>query len=173
MKKIRLAVAGLLVSIHAFSQVASSETFGATVPKEASKLTRKQLVNILHDNYKWPAIQPNRENIYQLNGLLISYWGLSVNSDYHKNLEASQKEILGYLKRDELNTINESKIVVVNNIKFLVYEYQRGDEVYLRFQSDFDKNLKNVNGIIQFKKPDEEKAQKTLQDLLQSIHFKE
>lgn len=66
-----------------------------------------------------------------------------------------------------------SKIIAINNIRFLVYEYQRGDDLNLRFQSDFDRNRNSVNGLIQFKKPDEQKAQKALDDLLHTIHFKE
>jgi len=54
----------------------------------------------------------------------------------------------------------------------LIYEYQKEDEVYLRFQTDFKKN-KNFGGIIQFKTSDEEKAQKALKELLQSVNFKD
>jgi len=66
-----------------------------------------------------------------------------------------------------------SKIITVNNIRFLIYEYQRNEEFYLRFQSELDRNRNNISGLIRFEKADEHKAQTALNDLLQTIHFKE
>jgi len=115
----------------------------------------------------------NKENYYKLDGVLISFWDLSVNPEFKKTLQASQSEMLGYLARNKENTVNFSKIITVNNIQFLVCQYQKQNEVYLWFKSDFNKDNKDICGIIQFKKPDEDKAEKALKDLLQSMHFKD
>src|SRR6185503_5062436 len=173
MKKINLLIICFLLGYSAFGQVPSTETFGATVPKEAIKLDRDHVLSIAHKTLRQSYVAPGIENTYQLDGLVISYWGLSVSPDNTKSLEDSQKEILGLLKRNEGDIVKNSKIVTVNNIRFLVYEYHRGDDVSLRFQSELDKNHKNVNGLIQFKKPDEDKAHKALDDSLHTIHFKD
>ncbi len=154
-------------------QAPTSEVVSANMPKGATKLSREQLTNYVHNNFKQSALPLEKENLYQLDGLIISFWDLSVNPEFKKSLQASQSEMLAVLKRNSENTINYSKIITVNNIQYLVYQYQKNDEVFLRFQSEFNKNNKNICGLIQFKKPDEDKAQKALQTFLESVHFKE
>jgi len=163
----------LLGYFYVIAQALSKKTFSATVPKEAIKLDRGHALSLVHQNSRPSYTPPGIDNTYQLNGLIISYWGLSVPADYHKTLENTQTEILGYMKLGKPTPVVFSKIIAINNIRFLVYEYQRGDDLNLRFQSDFDRNRNSVNGLIQFKKPDEQKAQKALDDLLHTIHFKE
>jgi|GEM_PF-3444296 len=147
LKKINFLSIGFLFGLSAFGQAPSKETFGATAPKQAIKIDKEHLVTILHQSRRQSTVPTDNENTYQLDGLLISYWGLSVNADYHKTLEESQSEILGYLKGDKENNKVNSKIIAVNNIKFLIYEYQRNDQFYLRFKSEFDKNYHNINGV--------------------------
>jgi len=165
----------LFFSYFAYGQAPSDETFNAAAPRGAEKLTKERFRSIVHRDYKRSVISENHENIYQLDGLLISYWGLSVKPDYDKSLEASQAEMLEILKiSPPKNIVDFSKIIVVNNIKFLVYQYHNEyDEFFLRFQSNFNKDHKNINGLIQFKKPDEEKAHAALQNLLRTIHFRD
>jgi hypothetical protein len=173
-QKITLFILGFFFSFYAMGQQpTSSEVVNAVMPKGATKLTGEQLSNYVCKNYIRPGIPLDKENTYQLDGLLISFWDLSVKPEFKKSLQDSQSEILAILKRNDENVINYSKIIAVNNIQFLVYEYQKSDEVYLWFRSDFNKNNENIIGTIQFKKPDEDKAQKALQTFLQTVHFKE
>jgi len=173
MKKIFLLLAGLFCSLYAMGQAPTRDVFTADTPKGATRLSKEQLLSYMHHNFKTSAVPDDKEHTYKLDGLLISYWSLSVNPEFKKSLQASESEILAVLKRNPENVIHYSKIVSANKIQFLVYEYQRNDEVLLRFQSEFNKDNKNINGLIQFKKLDEEKAQKALQDFLKSVHFKE
>jgi len=173
MKKILFLIAGLFLSLYAVGQVPSSNVVIATMPKGATKLTRDHLLNIVHNDYKRSSIPLDKENTYQLDGVLISFWDLSVNPEFKKSLKASQSEMLEYLGRNKENVVNYSKIISVNNIQYLVCEYQNNDEVYLWFKSDYNKKNKDINGVVQFKKPDEEKAHKALNDFLSTVHFKE
>jgi len=173
MKKILFLIAGLFLFFYAVGQTPSSNVVTATMPKGATRLTRAQLINIVHNNYKKSGIPLDKGNTYQLNGILISFWDLSVNPEFKKSLKASQSEMVGYLSRNKENIIHYSQIIKVNNIHYLVCEYQNDDEIYLWFKSDYNKNDKDINGVIQFKKPDEDKAHKALDDFLSTVHFKE
>jgi hypothetical protein len=163
----------LLFGLKLSGQAPISEVVDATLPKGAKLLTKEQLIAYTKSNYKRSQIPTDKKNTYQLDGLLISVWDLSVNPGLKRSLQASQSEMLGYLKRNTENTINYSKIITVNNIQFLVCEYQKQDEVYLWFKSDYNKANKNISGVIQFKKPDQNKAEAALQTFLASVHFKE
>ncbi len=172
MKKISFLVAGLFLSHFAMSQVnGHSDVVNITIPKKAAKLTKEKLVTYTNSNYKRSQVPIDKENIYQIDGLIVSFWDVPASESNKRDLPVIQSEILGILKRNNENVINYSKIITVNNIQFLVFEYQKGDEVFLRFISEL-KNHKNLNGIIQFKKPDEDKAQEALKDLLGGMHFK-
>jgi hypothetical protein len=173
-QKITLLILNLFFGLYAMGQQnPSSEVVSATMPIGTKHLTKAKVLDYVHKNYKRSQISVDRKNIYQLDGLLISFWDLSINPEFKKSLQDSQSEMLGLLKRNPENVINYYKIITVNNIQFLIYEYQKQDEVFLRFQSEYDKNNKDICGLIQFKTPDEAKAQKALNDLLQTVHFKE
>jgi len=173
MKNITFFTICLFFSIHAIGQIPKSDVVSLSVPNGARSLTKEQLSKIVHNNFKRSGVPLNMENYYQLDGLIISFWDHeeNVSPEFQRSLEEIKSGMLGILKQNN-DTVNFSKIITINSIQFLVYEYQKEDEVYLRFQTGF-KNNKNFGGIIQFKKPDEAKANKALQDLLQSIRFKD
>jgi hypothetical protein len=172
MKNIVFLIIGLLISSQLIGQTPKSDVVSVRLPHGATSLTKEQLSKVAHNNFKRSGVPLDVENYYQLDGLIISFWDIEVNPDFNRSLEEIRSGMVAILKRNN-DTVNFSKIITVNNIQFLEYEYQKDDEVYLRFQSEFNKNHKNICGIIQFKKPDQDKAHKALQDLLQSIHFKD
>lgn len=172
MKKTIFLIGSLFFSLLAVGQAPASNVVIATMPKGATKLQGQQLSKFVHDNYKGLGIPLDKENTYKVDGILISFWDLYVNPGFKKSLQASQAEMLG-IRRLNKDTVNFSKIISVNNIHFLVYEYQKSNEVFLRFQSEFNKNNKNICGIVQFKKPDEVNAHKALDDFLSTVHFRE
>ena len=45
--------------------------------------------------------------------------------------------------------------------------------MFLRFQSEYNSKNRNICGIVQFKKTDENDAHAALKELLESVHFKE
>jgi hypothetical protein len=165
-------IACLFFNIGAWGQVPKSDVVSASLPKGAISLRKEQVSKIVHDNFKRSSIPLDVENYYQLDGIVMSFWDDEVNPEFKRSLEDIQLGMLGIFKRNN-DVVNFSKIISVNNIRFLVYEYQIDDEVNLCFQSDFNKHNKHIGGIVQFKKPDEDKGQKVLQGLLQSMHFKD
>jgi hypothetical protein len=173
MKNIVFLIIGSFCSLYAIGQTPASTVVDITIPKGASRLSHEQLTKYISNNFKRSGVPLNKENTYQLNGMIISFWDLSVNPKFKKSLKATQTEMLSTLKLVDNLIIINSQIITVNNVRFLEYEYQIEDEVYLRFQSAYNKNNKNICGIIQFKKPDEAKAHKALDDFLSTVHFKE
>ena len=174
MKKIFSLIAGLLFSLSVLGQpLPTSEVVNAAMPKGSRLLTKEQLISYINNNFKISQVPTDKVNLYLLDGLIISFWDLSVNPESKRTLQDSQSEVLEYVGRNKENVINYSKIVAFNNIQFLLFEYQKQDEVYLWFKSDYNKNNKDINGVIQFKKPYEAKAQAALQTFLGSVHFKE
>jgi|SRR6185503_11030871 len=93
-----LTVLLLLSFCGVFGQAPSKETFGAAMPKEAIKLDRGHALSLIHQNSRPSYTPPGIDNTYQLDGLIIAYWGLSMPADYHKTLEDTQTETPGYMK---------------------------------------------------------------------------
>jgi hypothetical protein len=173
MKNAFFLVFSLFLSTSVIAQAPKSKVVSISVPNDAISLTKEQASKVIHANFKRSGIPMDVENYYQLNGYVISFWDREEDPspESQKSLEEIKLAILHIMKNTP-DTVNFGKIITVNNIPFFVYEYQRENEVSLRFQTGY-RNNKTFGGIIQFKKPDEEKAQKTLQELLESIHFKE
>jgi hypothetical protein len=143
------------------------------MPKGAVKLSRDQVKSFLGKDDQYGNIPFDRENYYKLDGMIISFRDLNFSRDFTKPLKATEAEMLEGLRLVKENVLDYSKIITVNGIQFLVYQYENGDNLFLRFRSDYDKDNRNIVGVIQFKKPDEEKAQKALQTFLSTVHFKE
>jgi hypothetical protein len=174
MKKITFLIFGLCYCLTAISQqIPSSEVVIASMPPGSRLLTEDQVTKFTSEHFKRSQIPAGKKNIYQLDELIISFWDLSVNPEFKKSLKDSQSEISEYLGRDDANTINYTKLIRVNDIQFLIYQYERHGDVYLRFQSEYNKNNRDICGVIQFSKPNEAKAQEALQTFLKTVHFKE
>ncbi|HTD98563.1 MAG TPA: hypothetical protein VK668_04730 [Mucilaginibacter sp.] len=172
MKRIIFLIAGLVFSISCMSQQPNlSSVVSIKLPDKAEKLNRTQSSSYLKENFKKSKVPLDKENIYIKDGVIISFWDLSVSGDNKRSLQNSKAELLEVLKIDKNLKVNEANIITINHNQFLVINYQEGDEVYLRFYSDY-KNNKNISGLIQFKKPDEDKAKGLLDTLLKTIQFK-
>lgn len=172
MKKVTLIIICTLLGLRTIAQIPKSRVVDAAMPNGAIRLTNEQLKDYIRNNYKKSGVPLDKDNVYQIDGVIISFWDLHVNPQFKKSLEASQKEILGYLKWTDHNNVNFSKIITVKGVRYLEYEYQKYDEVFLRFQSEFDSNNDNICGIVQCKEPDRQKAEETLDNFLQTVHFK-
>jgi hypothetical protein len=177
-KKIIVLNIGLFLSIVVFGQASpSSKIIDASMPAGTSMLTNDQMSQYMKSNFKRNGIPIDNKyldvtNYYKKEGLIISFWDFETDTSYRISLEGIGAGILGLLKRNK-DTVNLYRIVKINDIKFLEYEYQQDNEIFLRFQSDANAKNQNICGLIQCKKPDERIAQSYLQELLQSMHFKE
>jgi hypothetical protein len=176
-KKIIVLIAGLFFSRFALGQAApSSNVISASLPTGAVQLTKDQTVSVLHKNFKHYKIPIDNthlkvDNYYQLDGIVFSFWDFETDPQFKRSLEEISSGVGAILKRNN-DTVSFNKIVIINNIKFLEYEFSEGNEISLWFQSDVNKHYQNIVGVIQLKKGDEEKAQRFLDSFLNSVHFK-
>jgi len=182
MRKVYIIIC-LLYTVHVFGQV--PEVMQMTFPKGTEQLNVQQLMNLSHWQKDKNGASDFQNHIYIKNGLLIYYLNLSSFAAYPErrhSLESNQKMMVALLSgHSELKTnisiIDDAKIITVNNIRFAILEYHERDfdkdVMYIRFTSDYDKNGGFINGFIEYKKPDEAEAKLYLNDLLQSMHFKE
>jgi hypothetical protein len=155
------------------SQVAAkSDVVNVILPHGTSVIEKGNIERTVHTNFKRTSIPFDKENYFQSDGLIISFWDDKVNPEFNRKLDDIQPGILAVLKYNH-DQVNFSKIITVNGMRFLIYEYEKDNEVDLRFQSEFDKNNRDVLGVIQFKKPNEERGQQYLQQLLQNMYHKD
>jgi len=171
MKKLSFFVACLLYCLHAAAQVDVNNVFTATPPKDATNLTGEQLQTYLHDHFKVTLVPGNHEFTYLAGGVVVCCWDLKANPQYLKPLDSLQARGVRGVSRN--STVNDSHFETVNGVRVGIYEFQKEDEVYSRFGSEVNKNLQSMNGILQFKATDKDKAHGYLKDLLASMRFKE
>jgi hypothetical protein len=174
-KKTLSLIIGVFFSGFAIGQAnPSSNVVNLKVPERAVKLSTDDVQTFIKANgFKHSQLAfEKRRKFYEVDGLIISFWDIPMNPTHKRSLQKMQDEGLGILKDDKENIIKFSKIESINNIQFLIYEYQKEDEVFLRFISD-ENNNKNLTGILEFKTSDEKKAEAVLQEFLQSMHFKQ
>ena len=174
MKKFHFIIICLLYSLNVMSQQASpsGDVMQLTLPKGTEKLNRQQFNNFSKQFGK-TFISDFHSYAYKKDGLLIYYLNLSIPTKMKKNLESDQKMIVSLLGQLRGTVVDTSKIIIVNNIRFLIIEFHEKDDWYIRFTSDYDKNNKSINGFIEYKKADDAEARQYLHDLLSSMHFKD
>jgi hypothetical protein len=170
MKKIHLIIACVFYSLHALAQ--QEEIMQLTLPKGAEKLNEKQLMAVSHDNFNENSAADFHAHIYKKDGILIYYHYFGVPKKMEKPLENTQMQMVYIIKHIPNTVVDKSKIIEVKGIRFLIIEYHENDNKYFKFISDFDQNSRQINGSIEYKEPDEDKARQYLQDLLQSLYFK-
>jgi len=171
MKRISFLVACMLFCLYATAQVDVNNVFTAMPPKNATSLTSEQLQTYLRSHFKVTLVPGNHETTYLADGVIVCFWDLKANPQYLKPLDSLQAR--GVRGVSKSATLNDSHFETVNSVRFGVYEFQKEDEVYIRFGSEVNKNLQSMNGILQFKAADKDKAHQYLKDLLASMRFKE
>ncbi|QKJ31383.1 hypothetical protein HQ865_16970 [Mucilaginibacter mali] len=93
-----------------------------------------------------------------------------ITGDEPLTLEQHRLSTEGFNKRYGSKII-DSKIVKINSIRFFIFQYQEGDEINLTFTPDF-RNKSTTYCSIKYKKPDEEKAEKIFNTLLNNFRYK-
>jgi len=171
MKKLTLLTVGLLFGLFALGQQVTTDIFTAIAPSGSAKLTGQALQDYVHSNYKKTLVPSNQEDTYLADGVIICFWGLPAGTVKSKPLEEMQTRMVEVLQKN--NTVNYARIYTINNTRFLIYEFESDGEAYIRYRSDPNSKEQTLNGIIQFKAADKDKARHDLKDLLASMHFKE
>jgi hypothetical protein len=173
MKRFAFLITSMLFCLCATAQVDVNNVYTATPPGGAAKLTGEELRTYLHANFKVTLVPTNNDFTYQAGGIIVCSWSLKGNPQYVQPIDSLHARIARGAKRN--STINSERIETVNGVRFSIVDYQHDEdgEGYIRFMSEFNKNLQNMNGIIQFKLADKDKAHQYFKDLLQSMRFKE
>jgi len=178
MKKISFLVVAIIFGHLTRAQEPISDVVTLTLPAKAKILTKDQFLTYEHYAFKYSRSKAfendNRfyTNLYSIYGILTRFFDLNVSPDDNRTLEQLQQEMAKRIMNRNVNmVINYSKIITINDIPFLICEYQTADEVFLRFMS-YKNNNKLITGVFEFKKPNEELAQKLLDNMLNSMHFK-
>jgi hypothetical protein len=171
MKKLTLFTIGLLFSLCALGQEVSTDIFTATAPAGGTKLTGQSLADYVHANYKKTLLPSNQENTYLADGVIVCFWGLPGGPVKSKPLEEMQTRMVAVLQKH--NTVNYARIETINNIRFLIYEFESDGEAYISYRSEPNSKEQTLNGTIQFKTADKDKARQDLKNLLAGMHFKE
>ena len=173
MKRLAFFVTGMLFCLCAAAQVDVDNVYTATPPPGATKLTGEELKAYLRNNFKVTLVPTNNDFTYLADGVVICSWSLKADPQYVKPLDSLHaRNVRGARKS---STLNSERIEAINGVRFSICEFQHDEdgEVYIRFMSEFNKNLQNMNGILQFKTADKDKAHRYLKDLMESMRFKE
>ncbi|MDB5135912.1 MAG: hypothetical protein JWP37_2515, partial [Mucilaginibacter sp.] len=115
------------------------EVMQFNLPKGTKKLNVQQFKNLSHSGFNNETISDFHDHIYKKDGLLIYYLNLSsypTNPTYRKSLENNQKVMVSLLGQTKDNIVDNSKIISINNIRFLIIGYHDKDINYIRFTSD-------------------------------------
>ena len=171
MKKFNIVIASLFFSVTALCQH-KQEVMQLSMPKGANKLNEVQLKKLSHSEFDDNMAANFHDHIYKKNNLLIYYLFTGVSGPkFKRSLEYSQEIMVALLSgHSELKStvyiVDTAKIIVVNNIRFAILKYHHNDISYIKFTSDYDKNLEFINGFIEYKREDEAEAQQYLHDFL-------
>jgi hypothetical protein len=174
MKTSNIIIICLLSSFQLMAQPThpSDEIMQFTYPKGTEKLDERSYKDFCK-KFDETLITKFDQHEYKKDALFFYYQNLSHPSILKKSLENRLKLMASLTAQVPGNIVDDSEIISVNNIRFFIIRYHEKNDWYLWFSSDYDKNLRFINGFIEYKKPDDAEATQYLHDLLQSMHFKD
>ena len=182
MKKILFLIIAITYSISSFSQqqIALHSGVSITLPAGAQKVTKNvalaQAKKIFIDTMAQSSIttperSENRKYFYTSKNILIQFTGIDTTYNFEKDrviklkkaLDGMAKGIIGYT----------SVIVKGNHNSAVVTKYAIGSTIYNSFICINDANTRQLGGTLKFNKADEAEATTILNNLLDSIKFKD
>jgi hypothetical protein len=176
MKNFIFLILILLITQVGLCKQSIGNPFNLTLPDKSYEISKSDYVSQLTSGWKNPMLpkdtsQIQNDHIYKMGNLYLSFIERVNDPILEKDLNGSKGETIDLLKMDKSIAVNYFKIVSVNKIQYLVYEYHDGDEVWLRFRSEYH-NDHIILGFIEFKEAGESKAQKQLSKFLNGISLK-
>lgn len=174
MKKINMLTIGLMISISSFAQqISFNKLANVSLPKGVQKVDEAQSLSHSKRLFKHTSMGALKtKNLYTIGDISIALWDLS-NPNDKRSLEDIKNETLGLLKLDKNIIVNSAVIKKINNTNFFIFnDQQNGDVNYYQFISE-PRNNKTLNGLIEYKNSDKDKAKAILDDVLKSVKFKE
>ncbi|NQX38813.1 hypothetical protein SAMN05421820_101848 [Pedobacter steynii] len=170
MKTTIAIITSVILSI-VFQQAPLSEIGTIKLPVNLDHSDGKQIAAFEKVNFKYLSSTRGLKHIYKIGDILFGFEDFSRPEKLAGSLEDYKERILGEVESIELRKTKETvDIIKHNNTKFLVRKAIREDECYYYFMSDTRAGA-GIRGGIQFKKADQQKAEKILNDFLKNIQF--
>lgn len=146
-------------------------------PRNNERLSKSQYSLLIKKRFgKNRTIDEDVKNIYEIDGMILTFKDMILDNDYSKSnaksLPQIKDEMVEMMKHLHLkNNLDKAEIVKINNIDFFLFKTHLGDNYSYHFTSE-TRNYKYIIGSIEFEKQDKERADKIFDDLIKSISFK-
>ncbi|WP_158796037.1 hypothetical protein [Pedobacter sp. L105] len=147
-----------------------SNTVTLILPSGAVKIMPRIRTNGTEEYRSSAKAMAKRKNYYNINGMTLGFWDLGIVDSSVKTLEQKKEEAIAIAKIGGF--INANAIIqTFNHIQFIILSYHQNEWSFYRFSSEYH-NDKMINGIIQFKPEDKNRAADLLSRFLNSMEFK-
>lgn len=121
-----------------------------------------------------PAKVDSVSRLYRSDNVLISLFEEKVTVNVlRKSLDQVKKNIIYTLNKRPTVTLYGSKIIVINNVRYLIVSYKDESDEFLIYKSDLNKSFVRVGGQVEFKENDRSKAELLLREFLSNGKFTE
>ncbi|MCC8424364.1 hypothetical protein [Mucilaginibacter sp. UR6-11] len=174
MNKIILLIIGLLFSLDSIAQeITIGTTADVKLPPNAEKIDKQSMIARSGRLYGNSQLQhwSKTDNLYKLDDITLSIWDVHHAKDDTRTLDDIKIQMLGLFENDKSIKVSDATIKKVKNHWFLIIKYQKGEPFYVWFISD-PKNFKSLNGLMEFKKEDQGKAEAKLNEILNNSFFR-
>jgi hypothetical protein len=183
MKRLTLILIGLVYSISCFAQkIALNDTVSINLPKATETLTRDRFSASVTEKFNYSRIAvehvPNKnertdnKHFYEVGDILIKLThGKRRLKDKDNYLSETKKGLDAAFNLGGNTNKYTSVIKSINGNSVLITYHEIEDVGYYEFFCNDTTNTLALNGALQFKLSDKDKATKILNDLLVSIEF--
>ena len=173
MRKYQLTLICLFSSFYlmAQQQPAAREAMHMSLPKGTQKIADSQLSGLKARKFDNQKAAFFHDHIYQKDGLLLYYTYVTLAQSIRHSLENRQIQMVSLSKQETHTIVDGSRIITCNNNRYLIIDYHEGDEYFIWFSSDYNKNGTYINGFVQYLKADSAKANQYLNDFLPTVGF--
>jgi len=163
----------LTSTLLTFSQEKEPDVFIVkSLPKDMKAITPEEYTSICHQQFNYFHEPLADQHFYKKEGMLLSYRSSADIPVTRLPLESRQIQRVSLMKKLSGTTVNESRMVTINNTRFLIIDYVHAGDGFLDYTSDYNSKIEFVYGHIQYKLADKQKATQLLQDWLQMIQLK-
>lgn len=170
MKSMIVFIALCFLNLTVFSQpLQKGVPFRVTLPKGTAKMNKQELkTKVTGESIL--RILNSADSLFTNGNTVMCYrYGNDIKLT-KKSLEARQEEI-NYLGKTSKRRIVDSRIIKVNDIRYLIATYEEGSDRMITFLSEYNPDLEYLYGQMQYKPKDEQIAKKYLEELLEGVHM--
>ncbi|WP_442591486.1 hypothetical protein ACSBL2_09675 [Pedobacter sp. AW31-3R] len=174
MKHISLFAVCMLFKISAFCQEGAA-VLDLAFPEGTVKINKEQFIDFSTKRFPSPSSLTVTEfffNLYQKDNILVYLRNTMASVTGAYSLEIKQKEMVSLVGQAGYATDISFRILIFNEVRFLVVKYKHNGYYTFRFISDHDSKERYMYGDILFDMVDADKAEDYLQTFLKTMHFK-